>query len=220
MKMSKLTDPTPNPLRRQGKRMTRAEKIEDTRRTLISSTARLVGKVGYAEANIARIAEAANIAQGTIYNYFSTRQEIFDILLPTYAEEMLDFMRSEVDPNSVGLDREVERLRAFLEFVRKNPWFVRLVSESQTLAPVAFKAYFALVTEGYVRALKRSVSRNEIVGYEPKEIKAIAIALLAVRSYYAEQYVIQADRSKPVPKSVFDAYRKLVHRALFSHATK
>lgn len=218
--MSDPAGPTPNPLRRQGKRMTRAEKIVDTRRTIISSTARLVGKVGYAEANIARIAEAANVAQGTLYNYFSTRQEIFDILLPTYAEEMLDFMRSEIDPNSVGLDREVERMRVFLEFVRKNPWFARLVNESQALAPVAFKAYFALVTEGYVRALKRSVSRREIVGYEPKEIKAIAIALLAVRSYYAEQYVIQADRTKPVPKWVFDAYRKLVQRALFINTIK
>lgn len=196
--------------------MTRAEKMVDTRRTLISSTAKLVGKIGYAEANIARIAQAANIAQGTIYNYFSTRQEIFDTLLPTYAEEMLDFIRTEVNPNSVGLDREVERLRAFLEFVRQNPWIVRLVTESQALAPIAFKAYFKLVTEGYVGALKRSVSRGEIIGYEPKEVKAIAIALLAVRSYYAEQYVIQADSTKPVPKWVFDAYRKLVDRALFS----
>lgn len=214
--MSRSPAPTPTPLKRLTKPMTRAEKSIDTRRKLISATAELVGRVGYAEANIARIADAANVAQGTIYNYFSNRQDIFDILLPSYAAELLDFMRAEVDPQSAGVDRDVERLRVFLEFVREKPWFVRLVVESQALAPVAYKTYAKLMTDGYVRALKRSVARREIVGYEPGEIKAIATALLAVRTYYAEEYVVQADRTKPVPKKVFDAYRKLVKRALFT----
>jgi AcrR family transcriptional regulator len=201
------------------RRLTRAEKLEETRRTIIVHTARLVGKYGYAATSTARIARAANVAQGTIFNYFETRQELFDILLPTYAEEMLSFIREEVDPNSRGLDREVERLRAFLDFVRINPWVVRLVNESQALAPKAFAAYFTLVTEGYVRALQRSVDRGEIGGYEPHELEAIAIALLAARSYYAEKYVIQM-MSKQTPHWVYEAYRKFVRHALFSHLNK
>ncbi|MBN8973189.1 MAG: TetR/AcrR family transcriptional regulator [Xanthobacteraceae bacterium] len=196
------------------RRMTRAEKLEETRRTIIASTAQLVGKYGYAATTTARIARAANVAQGTIFNYFETRQELFDILLPTYAEEMLSFIRSTIDPDSRGLDREVERLRAFLDFVRLNPWVVRLVNESQALAPKAFTAYLTLVTEGYIRALQRSVDRGEIGGYEAHELEAVAIALLAVRSYYAEKYVIQA-MSKQTPPWVYQAYRKFVERALF-----
>lgn len=198
----------------KGRRLTRAEKVEETRRLIIVSTAKLVGKYGYAETNIARIALAAKIAQGTIFNYFSTRQELFDTLLPTYAQEMLSYIRREIDSQSRGLDREVERLRVFLDFVRLNPWVVRLVNESQALAPKAFKAYLTLVTEGYIRALQRGIERGEISGYQPQELEAVAIALLAARSYYAEKYVIQA-KSKQVPPWVFDAYRKFVARALF-----
>src|SRR5690606_34242548 len=133
----------------------------------------------------------ANVAQGTIYNYFETRQDLFDVVLPTYAAEMLAYIGSNIDPDAVGLEREVARMRAFLEFVELHPWIVRLVNESQTLAPKAFRAYFKMVTDGYVRTLKRSVKRGEIVGYSARDLHAIAVTLLAVRSYYAEQYVIQ-----------------------------
>lgn len=198
------------------KRRTRAEKSEDTRQEIIASTARLVGRFGYAATNVKRIAAAAKIAQGTIYNYFPTRQDLFDILLPTYAQEMLAYIANSTDPFATGIDREVERMRAFLDFVRLNPWVVRLVNESQALAPKAFRAYFSLVTQGYVRALQRSVARNEILGYAPDELEAIAIALLAARSYYAEKYVIQAGNTEPVPPGVYEAYRKFVERALFN----
>lgn len=196
-------------------RLTRAEKTAETRRALIAVTAELIGKVGYAETSVARIAEAANVAQGTIYNYFETRQDLFDIVLPTYAAEMISYIRDEVQPDLVGIDREVARMRAFLGFVRLNPWIVRLVNESQTLAPRAFRAYMQMVTDGYVRTLKRSVQRGEIVGYSARELEAVAVSLLAVRSYYAERYVIQGTPGRQVPEWVLRAYRKLVERALF-----
>ncbi|MFH5926334.1 helix-turn-helix domain-containing protein [Roseomonas xinghualingensis] len=52
------------------------------RRALFDAAARVAGEFGYAEASIARSTEAAGVAQGTFYNYFASRQDFLDQLLP------------------------------------------------------------------------------------------------------------------------------------------
>src|SRR3546814_5250161 len=71
----------------------RVEKSELVRETLLWATAEVVGEVGYAAASITRITQKAGVAQGTFYNYFATRQEILDTLLPDVGEKMRQHIR-------------------------------------------------------------------------------------------------------------------------------
>src|ERR1700678_4298166 len=79
-------------------RRTRAEKTEQTQQALIDAAAELVGLHGYAETSVALITVQAQVAQGTFYNYFENRQEIFDLLPPRYAEKMLHYISEKMDP--------------------------------------------------------------------------------------------------------------------------
>ena len=63
-------------------RRRRAANAESVRRDLLTAAAAIVGKHGYADASIARITKQAGIASGTFYIYFSSRQALFDQLLP------------------------------------------------------------------------------------------------------------------------------------------
>ena len=49
----------------------------------------MVGRLGYAEASVARITELADVAQGTFYNHFESRQELLDQLLPAIGRQMV-----------------------------------------------------------------------------------------------------------------------------------
>ena len=65
------------------RKLTRAEKSQKIKRDLLAAAAKVVGKVGYSNAQVSRITALANVGQGTFYNHFASRQDLFDQLLPT-----------------------------------------------------------------------------------------------------------------------------------------
>lgn len=54
---------------------------ERTRRALLDAAARAFAESGYHRANIDRVSEDAGLAKGTIYNYFPSKQAIFEAVL-------------------------------------------------------------------------------------------------------------------------------------------
>jgi AcrR family transcriptional regulator len=54
-----------------------------TRRRLIDAAEKCFAESGYHDASVVKITEAAGVAQGTFYLYFSSKKEIFDELVAT-----------------------------------------------------------------------------------------------------------------------------------------
>src|SRR6202046_4255871 len=73
-------------------KLTRAERNDEVKRRLFDAAAKVVGRLGYAEASVARITELAEVAQGTFYNHFENRQELLDQLLPKIGRDMVRFI--------------------------------------------------------------------------------------------------------------------------------
>jgi AcrR family transcriptional regulator len=205
--------PDATPRRRQS----RAERSESTLRALYDAAAAVVGEVGYAEASVARITAHAGVAQGTFYNYFESRQDLFDRLLPRLGQSMLDWIRAQVDPALRGADREVARMRAYFRFLDEHPEFYRILYEAETLAPAAHARHMEIIAGGLVRALGRSLERGEMPeGYRRRDLEPIAFILLAARGYLSMRY--GAGRGQPgggpVPDWVVEAYAKLIRHGL------
>ncbi len=135
------------------KRGKREEKADETRRALFSAAAVVVGKYGYEEASITRITEQAGVGNGTFYNYFKTRQELFDQLLPAVGGQLLEYIASRLDPELSGIDRERARIVAYFEFFQKNRGFLRILNQAEVYAPVAFKQHIKNFATRYARAL-------------------------------------------------------------------
>jgi AcrR family transcriptional regulator len=58
-----------------------AEVKASTRRALLEAAARSFAESGYGGANIDRVSEDAGLAKGTVYNYFPSKQAIFEAVL-------------------------------------------------------------------------------------------------------------------------------------------
>jgi AcrR family transcriptional regulator len=202
-------------------RRSRAERSEEIRRALFRAAAEIVGEVGYAEASVARITARAKVAQGTFYNYFESRQDLFDQLLPGLGASMLAFIMERVDPAATGAERETQRLAAYFQFLEEHPEFYRILYEAETLAPAAHRQHVAVVASGYVRALKRSWERGEMPGFDEHELEPIAFILLAARGYLSMRYGMGGTGGR-VPDWVVEAYSKFVRHGLFSepHASE
>ena len=195
--------------------LTRAERAEVVRRRLFDAAIRIVGEQGYAEASVSRITGLADVAQGTFYNYFPSRQDLLDQLLPALGQEMLDFIKDRVGGTgpaiAAGQNRESMRFRAFFDFLIIRPQFMRILYEAALHAPKGYKQHMDNVTGNYIRALERD-GMSEI--YSPEELKVVAALLMGSRSYLGNAFAQDGKGVQMPPEEVFTAYDKLIGSGL------
>lgn len=195
------------------RRPTRQERAEKTRMKILRAAAKVVGQYGYADASIGRITEAANIAQGTFYLYFKSRQELFDVLLPYVGRDMLEFIREKVRGAASYYEVEERGFRAFFGYLLKNPGFVRVLNEAEVAAPAAHAEHMRVLSEVYVKSLQRSIDNGEIRSFAPEELETVAYIFQGARSYLYLCHIKGKNRKK-LPESVVQTYMKLVRDGL------
>jgi AcrR family transcriptional regulator len=204
----------PDDLRRGTPRTIRSQV---TRAALLDAGARVVGQHGYAEASIARITEVAGIAQGTFYNYFDSRQELLDQILPNLSDEMLDFIRKRVAEIVDPIERERAQFQAFFAFLIERPEFFRVLHEAEQFAPEAYRLHHAKVEEGYLKWFKRLQAKGFLAQFRDAELKVVAQILMGARDYIAMLYSLSnGEKALPVPEHVVTGYMKLISGGLFS----
>jgi len=143
---------------------------EDKRRRIIDAAVEVFALKGFFGARVSEIAEAAGVADGTIYLYFRSKD---DILISLFEEKMAEINRrfasllSEVDDPTEKLHRYVvEHLRLVSEQpklmqvltveLRQSARFVREYS------PKAFAKYLALLGSVLEEGQRRGVFRREL----------------------------------------------------------
>jgi AcrR family transcriptional regulator len=193
----------------------RAERNEDVKRRLFLAAAKIVGRDGYAGASVARITAKAGVAQGTFYNHFANRQALLDQLLPAIGRQMLDFIRDRINGAADERERELERFRAFFDFLREVPEFPRILNEAEFFAPAGHEKHFAIIVTGYLRILKRARAVGSVGDFSDAEFEVLVHILLGARGYLSRRYAYRGKRVREVPEHVFTAYDKLLTAGLF-----
>lgn len=211
--MTGLPDAT---LDKKPPKLSRAKRNESTRRKIFDAAAKVVGKHGYAEASVARITEAAGVAQGTFYNHFENRQALLDELLPAIGIDMVNFIRERTPSGVPAATREIERFRAFFDFVLRVPEFLRILNEAEFFAPTGYQKHLDNVSTAFVRILRRARDARDIEDFSDAEFEAVVHMFMGARGYLSRRYSHTAGNTAgAVPDHVITAYEKLITRGLF-----
>lgn len=192
----------------------RSEKSELIRNALLQAAAEVVGEVGYAEASISRITQKAGVAQGTFYNYFDTRQDILDQLLPAVGSSMQHHIKECALGGRNFAELEERAFLGFFSFLEQEPHFLRILNEAESFAPVGHKSHFDVVVKQYMGFLQHSQESGEFPNYEKKEFEVIALMMMAARSYLALRYFNSDPKQPGLPGWVTDTYMKFVRYGL------
>lgn len=113
-----------------GKQITRGyKKKARTRQLLIEAALRIYARAGVGELALNALAEEAGLSNGTVYNYFRTREEVLEAVGITLAEQL----SQQVLAVSVGVTTGAERMaigvRTFLQRAKKErEWASALIS--------------------------------------------------------------------------------------------
>ena len=197
-----------------GRKLTRAEKSQKIKRDLLAAAAKVVGKVGYSNAQVSRITTLANVGQGTFYNHFESRQDLFDQLLPTLGAELLDFIRVRAADAPNALEREKRSFKAFFEFLKHSPEFYRILYEAEVFAPKAFAAHMERIAGAYVRTLQRDAEKGGIVAMDRNALEVLAFTLMGARHYLCMRFARKNGRVVDPPEWVLDTYMRLVAQGI------
>lgn len=205
-----------NPNGARKPRPSRAEKAEATRARLFEAAIEIVGELGYAGASVALITTRANVAQGTFYNYFESRQDLLDQLLPSISRRLHDLIRQRVmEAPDDPIERERARLSGFFEFLEKEPHLFKILSEGSVQAPRGFRAHLETQSASYRRALEYERRRGNLMIDDPDEIDILMQMLISTREYLAGRFCYDDGQFvRPAP-GVVDTYVKLLRGRVF-----
>jgi len=146
-----------------GQRIPATARGEATRRKLLEAAEAEFGGKGFHGASVSSITTRANIAQGTFYLYFRSKEEIFSVLV----RELGHALRSHLAQDVAGAARnrmQVERrgIEGFLEFTLEHTGVYRIVQEAQFVDEGAFRDYYEQLAQRYAAALDESAKRGEL----------------------------------------------------------
>jgi len=215
--MDSVAGSAPRELRvRRARRMTREEKSQFIRDSLMSAAAMTVGEQGYANTMVSTITARAKVAQGTFYNYFESKQALFDQLLPELGKEMLQFIRERIANASTALEREEISFKAFFDFLKKHPEFYRILYEAELFAPTAFRDHMDTIARGYVRFLRTAWERGELNIKDESELEPTGYMLMGIRHYLCMQYARKDGKSVALPEHIVEIYKRLITDGIFT----
>ncbi len=192
-------------------------KGERTRARLLAAAELQFAELGYHDASVVRITEAAGVGQGTFYLYFSSKLEVFDEVVEDLNRRVRHAMieASSAAPNRIEAERA--GFAAFFRFTAEHPALYRIVRQAEFVSPGALRMHYTRIVEGYQEGLARAQAAGEIGDIDPE---VAAWALMGIGEIIGMRWVLWGPDVSPggptskVPQEVFDQAMTFIERAL------
>lgn len=127
------------------KQARRADILQAARRLFLSDERQLP--------SVARIAEAAGLAKGTVYLYFATKEEIFIALLDEEFSNLLTAIGEAFKPSAVATEQVQAVIARMVDYLDEHPEFL-------SLDALAYSVLEQNLPEQVVRTFKLNLTRR------------------------------------------------------------
>jgi AcrR family transcriptional regulator len=165
--------------------ITQNEEIRQTRSAQILQAARQVfAKQGFHATRMSDIAQAAGVSQGTLYHYFSSKDELFLAVLRPWNEQVAEIAQELPAGDALVTDRfwlinqiatnffetDQDLLPVFVEYwayIQRNP-----------TAAAAFKEFSLMMQQSIKDILNRGIEIGEFKPVDVEILSALPLAIL------------------------------------------
>jgi AcrR family transcriptional regulator len=178
----------------------------DTRRRILDSAEQVFADLGYHDASIVKITEAAGIAQGTFYLYFASKKDVFDELVRDLNRRVRRTMKEASSQGNSRLEAELLGFRAFFRFTGEHPALYRIVRQAEFVSPEMLHHHYERLSAGYVEALREASTRAEIAELDPE---VAAWALMGMGELLGMRWILW-EGSERMPEAVLRELERIV----------
>ena len=177
-----------------------------TRGRLLEAAEQIFADVGFHEASIVKITEAAGVAQGTFYLYFESKKQIFDELVRDLNSRVRHAMKEASSKGTTRVEAEVLGFAAYFRFTSEHKALYRIIRQAEFVSPEMLRYHYDRLSEGYVEGLREAVESGEIGDVDPK---VTAWALMGMGELIGLRWILMENRDK-MPKAVLDELERII----------
>jgi AcrR family transcriptional regulator len=158
-----------------------------TRQRLLAAAEDVFAELGYHDASIVKITEAAGVGQGTFYLYFTGKKEIFDELVVDLNRRIRHAMRAASDRGATRVEQERLGFEAFFRFTAEHPALYRIIRQAEFVSPDVLQLHYERMTEGYVEGLRHAMASGDIAEGDPE---VLAWALMGIGELVGMRWIL------------------------------
>ena len=166
----------------------------ETRNRLLEAAESVFGELGYHDASIVKITEAAGVGQGTFYLYFASKKDVFDELIRDLNRRVRHVMKESSSRGETRLEAELLGFGAYFRFTAEHPALYRIIRQAEFVSPEMLEFHYEKLAAGYVEGLRESMARGEVGAIDPE---VSAWALMAAGEMLGMRYILWGDGSVP-----------------------
>jgi AcrR family transcriptional regulator len=181
----------------------------ETRNRLLEAAESIFGELGYHDASIVKITEAAGVGQGTFYLYFASKKDVFDELIRDLNRRVRHAMKEASSRGATRIEAELLGFGAYFSFTADHPALYRIIRQAEFVSPEMLEFHYEKLAEGYVEGLRESMARGEVGAIEPE---VTAWALMAAGEMLGMRYILWGDGS--VPAHVVEELARIIRSVL------
>ena len=185
---------------------------ERTRRRLLEAAETVFAELGYHDASIVKITEAAGVGQGTFYLYFSSKKEVFDEVVLDLNVRVRHAMTEAAGQGTTRAEMERLGFAAFFRFTAEHPALYRIIRQAEFVSPETLQLHYERLTSGYVAGLREAMEAGEIAEGDPE---LLAWALMGIGELVGMRWILWKGRTE-LPADVLEELGRIITRALGS----
>jgi AcrR family transcriptional regulator len=183
---------------------------ERTRRRLLDAAEQAFAELGYHDASIVKITEAAGVGQGTFYLYFASKKAVFDEVVLDLNARVRHAMTEASAGGRTRAERELLGFGAFFRFTAEHPALYRIVRQAEFVSPETLQLHYERLTDGYVQGLRAAMDAGEVAAGDPE---VLAWSLMGIGELVGMRWILW-NGSTEMPEPVFDELARIIVRAL------
>ncbi len=204
--MTDLAEPLPTGV--DGKELT--SRGAATRERLLTAAESVFAELGYPEASIVKITEAAGVAQGTFYLYFSSKQEIFEEVVRDLNRRVRHAMAAGSERGRTRAEAELLGFKGYFEFAAQHGALYRIIRQAEFVSPQTLRDHYETIASGYTLALESAMDRGEVARMDPE---VLAWALMGMGELLGMRWIVWQEAGD-VPEDLLTQMRMLIDRVL------
>ena len=183
---------------------------ERTRRRLLEAAEQVFAELGYHDASIVTITEAAGCGQGTFYLYFASKKAVFDEVVLDLNARVRHAMTEASAEGRTRAERELLGFGAFFRFTAEHPALYRIVRQAEFVSPETLQLHYERLTEGYTHGLQAAMDAGEVAAGDPE---VLAWSLMGIGELLGMRWILW-NGAREMPEAVFDELARIIVRTL------
>ncbi|WP_042476633.1 TetR/AcrR family transcriptional regulator [Bacillus ndiopicus] len=186
----------------------------DRRQEILEAATKSFSLFGYKGTTMEQVAKIANVGKGTIYTFFSNKEEILKEVVLSLIKEMKVAMDATIDTNKSFTENGHSVLMKMLEFRERHVLFAKLIEEEKELRTPAVKQMLQDIESEGISYIASRIETGMAKG-EVHECNPPLVAYLLFKSYLAFVVDWQQIHDEPMSEDqILDIFKQTIFRGL------